>query len=120
MDIILTLGAGKGRLHKLAPARRSPQGVPSLSAFNVHTEGLAAGAGAQGFSLENGQAPLAIAPRDVSHGTNEGHIFPAGEAGKVVLVLHAHQSMKERKKTTFSLFACSTTKKPPTFCVILV
>jgi len=52
---------------------------------------------AQGFSLENGQAPLAIAPRDVSHGTDEGHIFPTGEAGKgsvLVLVLHAHQSIK--------------------------
>jgi len=89
-----------------------------LSAFNVHTEALAAGAGAQGFSLENGQAPLTIAPRDVSHGTDEGHIFPTGEAGEgsvlvLVLVLHAHQSMKERKKThffektTFSCFARS-------------
>jgi len=32
----------------------------------------------------------------------EGHIFPTGEAGKgsvLVLVLHAHQSVKEHKKT---------------------
>jgi len=110
-----------------------------LSAFNLHLEALAAGA--QGFSLENSQAPLAIAPRDVRSrctrvqfgersGTTcnstkgcEGHIFPTGEAGKgsvlvLVLVVHAHQSMKERKKTTFSCFACSNTKKH-TFCVLI-
>jgi len=72
----------------------------------MHTKALAAGAGAQGFSLENGQAPLVIAPRDVSHGTDEGHIFPTGEAGEgsmlvLVLLLHAHQSVKERQKTHF-------------------
>jgi len=80
---------------------------------------LAAGAGAQGISLENSQGPLAIAPRDVGHGTDEGHIFSTGEAGKDVMLPVCIKARKKCKKPTFSHLARFNTKKP-LFCVVLV
>jgi len=62
----LPLPAPKVRIMSTNKKTRADfEGAHTLSTFRVHMEALAAGAGAQGFSLENGQAPLVIAPRDV-------------------------------------------------------
>ncbi len=85
----------------------------------MHAEALAARASTQGLGLEGGQAPLAIAPRDVGHGADQENLLPAGEAGEGVLHDVREGNKKKQKKpptTTFSpkkpASHAPTTKKP--------